>query len=147
MNNITTPPAIVQEVDQLAETLTSLQGVISRNAGHLKQLKDEKKHIKEQEQNILDNNDEYCLKRDDIADQMRGLKEIKAKVKGQRESLQLSAKKRELSQQEKEIKQTISNHLANYYSLTGNNTFDTLDGEQVEFKVSASFNSKQLSLF
>lgn len=145
--NAITPQAEVRQIDDVAETLSSLQAVIERNAHALKEVKDQQKIVREQEMNLLDNDPEYSRKVDEAERYVQAIKEEKARVKATPQSISLKVKKAELKEQEKEIAESLSNHLANYYNLTGSKVFDTSDGKQIEFKVKASIGSGQLSLF
>ena len=132
---------------QQAETLQSLMSIISRNAEHLKSLKAEKKVIAEQEKDLLENDSNYQSAVSTAESYVQEIKEKRAVVRNSDVSLGLRIKKKEITQQEKEIKETLSNHLTNYYSLTNSRTFDLKDGGQIDFNIRAGFGSKQLSLF
>lgn len=146
MNDVLNQPAIHETAD-IAETISSLQNLIERNATELKRIKDRKKEIREQETSLLENDPVYTAKVEEAEAYVRKIKEEKARVKNTPEAQKLKLMKQELSQEEKEIKQTLSNHLTNYYAMTNSKSFDTSSGEVVEFKVNASIGSKQLRLF
>ena len=53
-------------------------------------------------------------------------------------------KKRRLFEiQQKELEETLSNHLVNYHSLTHSNSFDTSDGDQWEFSITAKIKPRK----
>jgi ABC-type transporter Mla subunit MlaD len=143
----TTPPAIVQQADQVGETIQRLQSLIERYAAELKRLKNDKKLLTEQEKSILDNDSQLSIVQESAETLNKQVKMRKAELKNTIEMVNLKAKKSELSEEQKEIEETMSNHLLNYYKLTGSKSFDTSNGEQVEFKTKATISSKQLSLF
>lgn len=131
------------ESNQLAETLNSLQGVIERNAEHLETIASEMKIKREELKNVFDNDSQ-------LEEAQNQAKEFSTKVKERRASLQsdpqvtsLKVQIGELSQQKKEIEETLSNHLVNYYSLTNSKSFDTSDGDQWEFSVKAKVKSRK----
>jgi hypothetical protein len=49
----------------------------------------------------------------------------------------------ELSSQKKEVEETISNHLLNYYGITRSKSFDTSDGDQWEFDIRAKVKTRK----
>jgi len=131
------------ESNQLAETLSSLQGVIERNAQHLETIANEMKLKREELKNIFDNDSS-------LSEAQNLAKETSSKVKERRAVLQsdpqvtsLKVQVGELSQQKKEIEETLSNHLVNYYSLTNSKSFDTSEGDQWEFSVRAKVKSRK----
>lgn len=140
------PPAIVQEAN-ISTSIFQLQNIIERYATRLKEIKDNKKLLSEQEKSIFDNDSELSEAEEEAQVLISRVKERKAKLKSTIELTNLKVKKADLIEEQKEIEETISNHLLNYYSLTNSKSFDTSNGEQVSFKTKAAFTSKQLSLF
>jgi chromosome segregation ATPase len=133
----------LEESNQLAETLSSLQGVIERNAEQLENLGNEMKVKREELKSVFENDSQ-------LEEAQNQAKELSTKVKERRSALQsdpqvtsLKVQLGELSQQKKEIEETLSNHLVNYYSLTNSMSFDTSDGDQWEFSVKAKVKSRK----
>lgn len=133
----------VSQSNQLAATLSSLQGVIERNAQHLETIDHEMKEKREALKNVFDNDTQ-------LEEAETQAKETSTKVKERRSQLQsdpqvtsLKVQIGELSQQKKEIEETLSNHLVNYYSITNSKSFDTSDGDQWEFSVKAKVKSRK----
>lgn len=129
--------------NQLAETLTSLQNVIERNAEHLQTIANEMKEKREELKNVFDN-DSTLAQADEIA------KQASVQVKERRSALQsdpqvtsLKVQIGELNEQKKEIEESLSNHLVNYYQLTNSKSFDTADGDQWEFSIKAKVKSRR----
>lgn len=141
------PPAVYENLVSPAETLASLQSVIERHAVQLKEIKKKQKLVREQEVSLLDNDPEYSRRVDEAERYVQAIKQEKARVKSTPESVAIKLKKDELKEEEKELAESLSNHLANYFNLTGSKVFDTSDGKQIKFKVKASIDSGQLSLF
>ena len=65
------------------------------------------------------------------------LKEKKAKISTDPAQVALKLEVAELANNKREIEETLSSHLVNYHQLTGSTSFDTSDGDQWEFKISA----------
>ncbi len=74
-------------------------------------------------------------------------KEQKIKIKQSQESVLLKSKKAELVEEEKELQETLSNHLVSYYSMTNSSVVDTDSGEQIQMTIKATISAKQLALF
>lgn len=127
--------------------IIALQNIIERNAAELKRVKKEKKLILEQQKSIIDNDVIVSELTEQIEPINQNIKERKAKLKNNSEFARLKAKKREISEEEKELSETLSNHLTNYYQQTGAKSVPTSDGNEVGFKIKSNFSSKQLELF
>ncbi len=147
MNTIT-PTAIVETVrDNASETIFSLQNLIAKNATRLRELKAKKKMLSEQEKSLLENNQEFQEAESVASEHIQAVKEAKLKVKQSLEAQKLKTQKVELSEEEKEIQETLSNHLVSYYSLTNSNIVDIDNGEQIQMTIKATISAKQLELF
>ncbi len=132
-----------EESDQLADTLQHLQNVIERNADQLTQLKNDLKLKRESLKNVFDNDVNLAEATEQQQQQMQRVKERKSQLQNAPESLQLKTQIGELNEQKKEIEETLSNHLLNYYQLTNSTSFDTSDGDQWEFNIRASVKGKK----
>lgn len=124
--------------DELAETLTALQGVIERNASKLDQAKQQLKILREQLKSVFDNDS-------DLQEASQQAKTFTSQVRERKSHLQsdptvtrLKSQIGEMNEQKKEIEEALSGHLVNYYSLTNSTSFDTSDGDQREFSIKAS---------
>jgi chromosome segregation ATPase len=131
------------ESNQLAETLNSLQGVIERNAEHLETIANEMKLKREEMKNVFDNDSTLTEAQDQAKESSGKVKERRAALQADPQITALKVQVGELSQQKKEIEETLSNHLVNYYSLTNSKSFDTSDGDQWEFSVRAKVKSRK----
>jgi len=49
----------------------------------------------------------------------------------------------ELKEQQKEIEETLSNHLINYHAMTNSKSFDTSDGDQWDFSIKAKIRPRK----
>lgn len=132
-----------EQSDQLATTLQHLQNVIERNADQLTQLKNDLKLKRESLKNVFDNDVSLAEATEQQQQYVQQVKERKAQLQNSAESLQLKTQIGELNEQKKEIEETLSNHLLNYYQLTNSTSFDTSDGDQWEFNIRASVKGKK----
>lgn len=127
----------VAQSEKIAETLNALQGVIERNARELGQLNKQLKEKREMLKNMVDNDVEVSAAAEKVKLIQNELKEKKAKISTDPAQVALKLEVAELANNKREIEETLSSHLVNYHQLTGSTSFDTSDGDQWEFKISA----------
>ncbi len=127
----------VAQSEKIAETLNALQGVIERNARELGQLNKQLKEKREMLKNMVDNDTEVSAAAEKVKLIQNELKEKKAKISTDPAQVALKLELAELANNKREIEETLSSHLVNYHQLTGSTSFDTSDGDQWEFKISA----------
>src|SRR5258708_20681162 len=140
-----TPAALnAADPDDLAQTLTSLQNIIERNANELDRIKEQLKAQRDSLQGFFENDEELSDAQDQATAVTQKVKERKSKLQASPQVNQLKVKVAELLEQKKEIEQALNNHLLNLYQITGSKTFDTSSGEQREFDVRASLRGKKL---
>jgi len=122
----------------LAETLTSLQNVIERNADELDRIKEEMQIQREALKNVFENDAQLSEVSQEAAAVTQKVKERKSQIQTSPEILQYKTKIGELTEQKKEVEEALNNHLLNLFQITGTKTFDTMSGRQREFSVRAS---------
>lgn len=127
----------IEQSEKIAETLAALQGVIERNAKELISLNQQVKEKREMLKNMIENDNEVAEAEQKAQALMNEVKEKKAKIASDPAQVALKLQLSELAQNKKEIEETLSSHLVNYHQLTGSTSFDTSDGDQWEFKISA----------
>ena len=135
--------AEVEASNKIAETLNALQGVIERNAHELQELDKTVREKRNMLKNMIDNSadiGEVEAKAKALNDE---LKQKKAKIAADPATVSLKLQIAELSQNKKEIEETLSDHLVNYYQLTGSTSFDTSDGDQWEYNIKARVKAKK----
>lgn len=135
----------VAQSDQVAQTLNSLQNVIERNATELERISSELKEKRDSMKNVFENDQELAQAEEQVSLISTQLKERKAKLQADPQVTGLKVQIGELSEQKKEVEETLSNHLVNYYQLTHSTSFDTSDGDQWEFRVSARVKPRKKS--
>lgn len=127
----------VADSDDLAQTLTSLQNIIERNAEEVQDLKKQLKEKRELLRNVFENDAQLAEAKAQVDSFSTQLKERKSKLQTDPQVTSLKAQIGELREQQKEIEEGLSNHLVNYYQLTNSTSFDTSDGDQWDFVVKA----------
>lgn len=132
----------VAKSDKLAETLTSLQNLIERNAAELKNLSIKIRDKKESLRDIFTNDQQLEEAQQQVTSFSEKLKERKSQLQANPQVTALKVEVSELSQQRKEIEESLSNYLLNYYSLTQSTSIDTSDGDQWDFQIKAKLKAK-----
>lgn len=131
------------ESDKLAETLTHLQNVIERNANELSRINEELKERRESMKNVFENDQELAQAEAQVSEFTQSVKQRRSQLQSNPQVTTLKTKIGELNEQKKEIEETISNHLINYFGLTNSKSFDTTDGDQWEFDIKAKVKSRK----
>lgn len=129
--------------DKLAGTLQALQNLVERHANELMKLKEELKHKRESLRSVFENDNALAQAQESAQELAQQVKERKSHVSGSPQAITLKTDINELNQQKKELEETLSNHLVQYYSLTNSTSFDTSDGDQWEFKIQAKVKTKK----
>lgn len=132
-----------QASDKLAETLSHLQNILERYAMELETIGTEMKAKRESLKSIFENDQELSKAEEEAKTYSTQAKERKGKLQSSPEAVGLKNQLTELSEQKKEIEETISNHLLNYYAITNSKSFDTSDGDQWEFDIKARVKSRK----
>ena len=132
----------VQASDDLAETLMSLQNLIERNANELERVKNMLKEKRESLKSVYENDSALQEVADQAAVMQQQVKERKSALSNSAQATSLKAQIGEINQEKKEIEETLSNHLVNYYSMTNSKSFDTSSGDQWEFSIRAKVKGK-----
>ena len=142
-STMTTTADEVAASDALADTLTALQNVIERNAQELTRVTNELKQKRESLQNVFENDIELGEAEAQAQAVLTQLKERKSKLQTDPQATTLKVQIGDLNQEKKEIEETLSNHLVNYYQITQSKSFDTSDGDQWEFDIRAKVKTKK----
>lgn len=129
--------------DQIAQTITSLQNVIERNADQLDELKTKLKEFREQLRSVFENDTSLSEAEEQAIQYQQQIKDRKSRLMSDPQVTSLQVKIGELNEQKKEIEEALSDHLVNYYQLTNSKSFDTSDGDQREFVIKASVRGRR----
>ncbi|MBU0974327.1 hypothetical protein KKD03_01340 [Patescibacteria group bacterium] len=127
----------VKASDELADTLSHLQNIIERNANELTRLKNELKEKRESFKSLFENDAPLQEVQNEVNVMNEQVKERKSKINSDPQATSLKLSIGDLNQEKKEIEETLSNHLINFYSMTNSKSFDTSSGDQWEFDIRA----------
>ena len=134
----------VEQSNELAETLVSLQNLIEKHARELVRIDGELKEKRQSLKSVFDNDVQLTEARDEMDKHTQAMKERKVQLQNDPQSTTLKIDVAELNQQKKELEETLSNHLVNYHALTNSMSFDTSDGDQWDFSIKAKIKAKKL---
>lgn len=129
--------------DELADSLNHLQNVIERNALELQRLKEEMKQKRESLKSVFENDAQLAEAEEEQKKLSGTVKERRAQISSSPQATSLKAQIGELKEQQKDIEETLSNHLINYYSITNSKSFDTSEGDQWEFNITAKVKTRR----
>jgi DNA repair exonuclease SbcCD ATPase subunit len=127
----------IAESDKLAQTLTALQNVIERSARELQKLNEDIKLKRESLKNVFDNDSQLDEAEQQAQAITQQVKQRKSQLQADPQVTALKVDIGEINEKKKEIEESLSNHLVNYYQLTNSTSFDTSDGDQWEFAIKA----------
>ncbi|OGJ16379.1 MAG: hypothetical protein A2632_02770 [Candidatus Pacebacteria bacterium RIFCSPHIGHO2_01_FULL_46_16] len=127
----------VKQSDDLADSLVQLQNVIERNALESEKIAEDLKLKRESLRSVYEH-DLRLSEAEEVAQlKSQQVKEEKSRLLASPQTVAIRTAIAELSAQKKELEETLSNHLLNYFQLTNSKSFDTSDGDQWEFSVAA----------
>lgn len=133
----------VLESDKLAETLSSLQNLLERHGIELETISNKIKEKRQSLKAVFENDSELSLVSEDLKIHSQRVKTRKAALQSSTVARSLKNQLAELSGQKKEIEETISAHLLNYYGITRSKSFDTSTGDQWEFNIKGKVKSRR----
>lgn len=133
----------VQASDDLAKSLNYLQNVIERNATELERVEHEIKEKRESLQSVFENDTELAAAEEEASQATLKLKERRGNMQNNPQVATLRVQLKEIQDQKKEIEETLSNHLINYFQITQSTSFDTSDGDQWDFSVKAKVKARK----
>ena len=129
--------------DQLADTLAALQAVIERNAMELERISKAMREKRESLESVLGNDTTLATAEEELKKQTMEVKQRKSSVMSSPQVVSIKNDILEITQQRKEVEEALNTHLLNYYSLTHSMSFDTSDGDQWDFSVTAKLKRKR----
>jgi len=133
-----------EKSDEFADTLHSLEKVIESKASKLMQLKQNVKHKSQMIKNVFENDVQLAEAEEQKSEVQKAWKERKAQVSDSSEVRELKQEIKEMRQNQKDLEESLSNHLINYHQLTNSTSFDTSDGDQWEFNIKAKVKTKKM---
>lgn len=133
----------VEASDKVAETLMTLQSLVERHALELEDIKTKLRDHRESLRDVFENDPSLSEAQAEMEVHSLKVKDRKVQLQSNPESMSLKAKIGDLREQQKELEETLSNHLVNYHSLTHSNSFDTSDGDQWEFSITAKIKPRK----
>lgn len=133
----------VAKSNKVAETLTTLQNLIERHALDMEELRKEMKEKRDSLRSFFENDTALGEAQAEAEVFTTKMKERKSQLQSEPQVTSLKIQISELREQQKEIEETLSNHLINYHSLTNSRSFDTSEGDQWDFSIRAKIRPKK----
>ena len=146
MNNPLSQPTPAAEVRQDVSSVQAVENISIRQLHQMKELKEQQKLLKEQKKSIMENDRDLTDAENNAADYLQAIKEAKAKIKQQRDFVEIDAKEKELKAEMKELGVSLNNNLTNYSRLTGSNVIEDDEGKEYKIKHQVQVKSGQLRL-
>lgn len=131
--------------DNLAETLSHLQSLLERYAMELERISTELKEKRESLKGVFENDSELSAAEEQAQTYSQQAKSRKSQLQNSPVAVGVKNQIAELNEQKKEVEETISNHLLNYYAITNSKSFDTSDGDQWDFDIRAKVKTRRKS--
>ena len=131
------------QAEECGETLSATQNLRERYSQQYDTIKKQMSELREQLNNIFENDTELQEKEAQAKTLTTGLKQHRQKIKESPESVQLQLKIKEFGEEKKEIEEALNNHLLRYYQITGSQVIEQPDGTEREFSVSARLKAKK----
>lgn len=123
------------EFDQ--ESFMAIKGLIQRLSVQLDEAKEKQKEYKQRLKNIFDNDSQLSEFEEQAKEAGLSFKKRKAELSDSLEGKEVKAKIKEYSEEIRDLEESLTNSLLSYYQVTGTQSFDTLSGEEREFKLKA----------
>lgn len=134
----------VEQSDEFAETLHSLENLIESKANKVMRIKQEMKKKRQMVKDVYANDAELTETEEKKEEVYQAWRERKAKLKESPEVKQLKRELKDMRNERKDVEESLSNHLINYHQMTNSTSFDTSDGDQWEFKIKAKVKNKKV---
>jgi chromosome segregation ATPase len=121
----------------------AVQALIERLCSQLDEVKEKQKETRQSLTNVFANDQQLSEFENQAKNASKAFKQRKTELQQTPEAKQLSAKLKEMSEEVKDIEDSLTNHLISYFQMTGTKSFSTLTGEEREFKVLAKLLPKK----
>lgn len=115
----------------------AVKGLIQRMSVQLDELKEKQKDLRERLKNIQDNDAQLGELEIQAKEAATAFKKRKKDLMDSLEAREVKAKLTEANEEAKEIKESLTHHLLNYYQITGTQSFETPAGGEREFSFAA----------
>ena len=125
------------EATQTGQSYEAVKGVIQNLSIKLDELKDKKKEYQQRIKNLLDNDAQLSAYEETAKEAAEAFKKRKQELRDSVEGKEAAAKVKEVGEEIKDIEESLTNHLLNYFQITGTKSFPTPDGEEREFRLKA----------
>lgn len=120
-----------------SQAFEATKGLIQNLSVNIDELTIQQRELRERLKNILEN-DAGLSELEAVAKEARdAVKKRKTELMNSVEAKEVKAKEAETKEEIKEMKESLTHHLLNYFTITGTQSFETPSGEEREFSFSA----------
>ncbi|MEA2056564.1 MAG: hypothetical protein U9O78_02510 [Patescibacteria group bacterium] len=130
--------------DDFAETMHALEKLIESKARKLMLVKNKMKKKREMIKSVFENDVQLSEAEQQKEEIRKTWKERKTKLKETPEVQELKQAIGEMRDDQKDLEESLSNHLISYHQLTNSTSFDTSEGDQWEFKIKAKVKNRKI---
>lgn len=130
--------------DEFAETMQSLESLIESKAKKLMLLKTEIKKKKEMMSSVFENDVQLNEAEQQKEEITQTWKERRTQLRATPEVQELKQEIGEMRDEQKDMEESLSNHLISYHQLTNSTSFDTSEGDQWEFQIKAKVKNRKM---
>jgi len=119
------------------ETFIAVKGLIQRLSMNLDELNTKQKDLRQSLTNIADNDLALAEMEEQAKDAQLAYKKRKKDLMESTEAKEIRGKLKELNEEKRDLQDSLTNHLLNYFQMTGTQSFETPSGGEREFKLNA----------
>lgn len=125
------------QVDTTETSYEALKSIIQNLSVKLDELREKQKEYRQISKNILDNDSQLSAYEEQAKEAQLQFKKRKKELMESVEAKEAAAKAKEVGEEMRDIQDSLTNHLLNYYQITGVRSFDTPSGDEREFVFNA----------
>ena len=119
------------------QTFITVKNLIYQLSVQLDEVKAKRKEFQARIKNMLDNDTQLAEFEEQAKQANQAFKKRKSELEESAEGVEVKAKIKELSEEIRDLDESLTNSLVSYFQITGTKSFDTPSGEEREFKLNA----------
>lgn len=119
------------------QTFNSVKNLIYQISVQLDEVKGKKKEFQQRLKNIMDNDSQLAEFEEQAKEASLSFKKRKKELEESVEGKEVKSKIKEISEEIRDLEESLNNSLISYFQITGSKSVDTPSGEEREFKLNA----------
>ena len=125
------------------EEFRSLQNLIVVLTHQQDEIKANLKNLKQMYKNIFENDEDLVKHEESLSQAKKSVNDRKTELKGRGDVIELRSKIEDASEDLLMVTDSLSNHLLNYFQITGSKTVDLPGGNEREYTIKAKLKGKE----